>query len=524
MKQISHSLIIPTRNRSETALAAIESALNCTYGKLQIVVSDNSDNDLLYHELKNRNWLSKLTYHKTEQCLSMRDNWERGIELCNGEIISVIGDDDAVMPDAFSISNMTFQKLDIDVLYSAQAIYKWESYPFRGRRQYLGFEMGTEMKLILNPRSILKKAINHEIQMGTGPGLYYGFVKKSFLDKIKKIRGRWIVDQIPDFDSGYCTLMYAKAYAYSERPLFIQGHSGKSNSGAMRFTSLQANADKKLAAESGLEISDLYLPELKQIKTVHSTILSCQFRFMKEIKAALGEEEIEINTLQAWKYLSSGLQNNYDRLALISSTIALNKLAEKWKIPSQERELILPSTLPKGLEYEQGFFPSQQQDSAAPPPQQQGYHKIVVNGKTAGFTSILDAVKFIQSIYPSLINSPIIELATDARKKLEEKNTHLLQQAKLAYANKDNLSAMSCLNEILCNSPTHKQAISLMETLLKHSDHQDDLINILSCQFYESNSPSDLKKLLDTYLDAGQFDIAADIAEWLLSKNDTKTP
>ena len=80
MEKISQSLIIPTRNRSETALAAIASALDAPYPNLQIVVSDNSDDDLLYKELKSRDWLGNLTYHKTESVLSMRDNWERGLD------------------------------------------------------------------------------------------------------------------------------------------------------------------------------------------------------------------------------------------------------------------------------------------------------------------------------------------------------------------------------------------------------------------------------------------------------------
>lgn len=105
MEKFTQSLIIPTRNRSETALAAIKSALNANYSKLQIVVSDNSDNDILYKELKSRDWLGKLTYHKTETCLSMRGNWERGLDLSTGDLVSVIGDDDAVMPDAFLNAN-----------------------------------------------------------------------------------------------------------------------------------------------------------------------------------------------------------------------------------------------------------------------------------------------------------------------------------------------------------------------------------------------------------------------------------
>jgi len=248
MEKISQSLIIPTRNRSETALAAIASALEAPYPNLQIVVSDNSDDDILYQELKSRDWLDKLTYHKTETVLSMRDNWERGLDLSTGDLVSVIGDDDAVMPDAFSVANFAFSKLDVDVLSSETAIYKWGSYPFKGRRQYLSFLMGEDIKHIKAPKEILRKALSYEIKLGTGPDL---------LKSLKEKRGRWIVDPIPDFDSGFSTLMYAKSYAVSARALFVQGHSGKSNSGAMRFATAQLRNMETLIAESGLESSKM---------------------------------------------------------------------------------------------------------------------------------------------------------------------------------------------------------------------------------------------------------------------------
>jgi hypothetical protein len=52
--------------------------------------------------------LSKINYSKTPRVLSMRDNWERGVELSSGEYLSIIGDDDAVLPDAFLRANIIF--------------------------------------------------------------------------------------------------------------------------------------------------------------------------------------------------------------------------------------------------------------------------------------------------------------------------------------------------------------------------------------------------------------------------------
>jgi len=338
MEKLNQSIIIPTRNRHETALFAIESALQATYQHLQIVVTDNSDDELLYMELKKRDWLNKVTYHKTEKCLSMRDNWERGLDLSTGELISVIGDDDAVMPEAFTIANFAFNKLDIDALHSDTAIYKWESYPFRGRRQFLSIPLAEDFKFIKDPKSILRQAMQNDVQLGTGPGLYYGFLSREFLNKLKAKRGRWIVDPIPDFDSGYAVLMYAKSYVECMRPLFVQGHSGKSNSAAFRFASLQTKNMEIFTREVGATNDQIISSELETMKGIGATIFSCQLRILDEVREVLNDQSLDFNRIKVWNYLVESMQGTYDSVELIASMGTLESIADAWKIPKEERK------------------------------------------------------------------------------------------------------------------------------------------------------------------------------------------
>jgi len=86
-----YSLIIPTRNRQSTAIFAIISALGVRFDNFEVIVSDNSDDDSLYTFLRDQDLIGQIRYHKTERVLSMTENWERGIELSTGDVLSVIG-------------------------------------------------------------------------------------------------------------------------------------------------------------------------------------------------------------------------------------------------------------------------------------------------------------------------------------------------------------------------------------------------------------------------------------------------
>lgn len=412
INNLSYTLIIPTRNRQATALAAIASGLACRYPYLQIVVSDNSDDDRLRAELARRGWLDKVTYHKTERVLSMRDNWERGLDLAQGEYVSVIGDDDAILPDAPLLANVIFSRdPDLEVVQNGQAIYKWPDYPFPGRQNFLRVDFDTRFILFSNPREVLKAAIDHRMNLGTGPGLYYGFVRRDFLERLKRQRGRWLVDPVPDFDSGYATLMYAKRYARNQRVMFIAGHCGKSNSGAMRYAVKHDEHTRTFAQEAGWQAEEAYLSELPWLRNNNTVIVACQFRMLDEIRAALGDPNADINRVGAWNYIAKSVTDGYENISFMQARESLEKLADLWGIRDQVK---LPEARPisGGLFYEQGPKDSEKKrdgadeaddaaETAGGIPPKEKFDRLIVDGNKLGFRTILDAARFIQATQPS---------------------------------------------------------------------------------------------------------------------------
>ena len=403
LKNFSQSIVIPTRNRQETAIFAIESCLRVDYENKQIVVVDNSDDDSLRNLLSEAGWLDAVTYHKTAEVLSMTDNWERGLELAEGELVSVIGDDDAILSSSMAVANFVFNSADIDVLTGATAIYKWPTYPYQGRRNYLYFEFGEEVNIVRDPNSLLRSAYQYEAKLGTGPGLYYGFVKKEFLNRVKQKRGRYLIDVNPDFDSGYCTLLYARAYARSKRPLFVHGHSGKSNSGTMRFALAKKRNVDKFSAETKQSKSKIFSEELAGLVTVEAAILAAQMRFKVEVDEVLGPGAVTLNKEGAWAEIMKGIRRSYDVTEFIGSIPALKRISEEWGVPYEISDHFEPASVDSSLPAEQGFQgkgPSTSGTAGGSAPA--GYSSVVVNGAYLGFQNILDAVRHIDAMLPTM--------------------------------------------------------------------------------------------------------------------------
>jgi glycosyltransferase involved in cell wall biosynthesis len=87
------SVIVPTRNRQQLAFKAIKSALTQTYQLIEVVVTDNSDDNSLEIMLNFLND-SRVNYFKNEKNIGPILNWRRGLDVAKGEYCLILPDDD----------------------------------------------------------------------------------------------------------------------------------------------------------------------------------------------------------------------------------------------------------------------------------------------------------------------------------------------------------------------------------------------------------------------------------------------
>lgn len=90
------SIVIPAF-RSDFFGACLESAINQTYGDIEILVLDDSPNKVIEniaHAFSSRD--SRIAYIRNTPPLGEPDNWTKGIRLAKGEFIKTLCDDDVL--------------------------------------------------------------------------------------------------------------------------------------------------------------------------------------------------------------------------------------------------------------------------------------------------------------------------------------------------------------------------------------------------------------------------------------------
>lgn len=93
------SILIPTYNRPKYFRLALESALRQTYKNIEIIVTDDSTNDETYNLIQT--YLHSypfIKYYRNPNNLGGVLNFIKAYELCNGEYINFLMDDDLFHP------------------------------------------------------------------------------------------------------------------------------------------------------------------------------------------------------------------------------------------------------------------------------------------------------------------------------------------------------------------------------------------------------------------------------------------
>src|SRR5438309_3777499 len=103
------SLLIPTRNRLDYLRFAVDSVLRQGNDDWELIISDNdSTSDV-------RGYIdsladSRIHYSRTENFISVTDNWNRALEKATGDYVIMLGDDDCLLRDYFAIAEQTITR------------------------------------------------------------------------------------------------------------------------------------------------------------------------------------------------------------------------------------------------------------------------------------------------------------------------------------------------------------------------------------------------------------------------------
>jgi hypothetical protein len=204
----------------------------------ELVIQDNSDT----YELKIfcQNIVdSRLVYDYTPPPFSSIDNFNAVLELASGEYLCLIGDDDGINPDIFTLVDW-LKKNNIDAIVPGlNIVYRWPDtcQAIDKYKKYNGF---LDISKITGRMTVFdtKKELNYLLRNGGVdylkfklPKFYHGIVKKENLDNIKLETGNYIGGLSPDIYCAVALTKYLPKILVIDYPITIPGICLASTSG-----------------------------------------------------------------------------------------------------------------------------------------------------------------------------------------------------------------------------------------------------------------------------------------------------
>jgi glycosyltransferase involved in cell wall biosynthesis len=219
------TVILPTRERCDALESSLRTVTGQTYENLEIIVSDNYSRDRTEAVVRSMGD-SRVRYANTGRRLSMSRNWEFALSHVTSGWVTIIGDDDGLLPGSIErVAGMiSSAPPDIQAIRSDVCLYAWPSLTNRkfGR---LGVPLGSGQE-IRSSAEWLTKVMHARATYSDLPMLYNGgYVHMAVLNRIKAATGAFYLSAIPDVYSAVAIASVADRYLYVHEPLAINGIS-----------------------------------------------------------------------------------------------------------------------------------------------------------------------------------------------------------------------------------------------------------------------------------------------------------
>lgn len=227
MEQRKFTVIIPTRERSDTLRDCLKTVVAEDYENLEIIVSDNhskDDTEDVVYALRD----PRIKYINTGRRVSMSENWEYALSNVSSGWVTVLGDDDGLIPGALESVNSIVDETCTRMVRSNGGIYLWPSSSLSDRA-LLRFCTKQGYKEIRS-REIERKVLCGIHPYINLPMLYNGgFVDIAVINEIKRKSGKVFQSMTPDVYSGFAISRVVETYILAYKPLALNGTSRHSN-------------------------------------------------------------------------------------------------------------------------------------------------------------------------------------------------------------------------------------------------------------------------------------------------------
>jgi glycosyltransferase involved in cell wall biosynthesis len=223
------SIGLPTRNRSSLLRTAVRTILEQSFGDFELIIHDNASTDDT--EAVVQQWRDpRIRYVRRPEWTPVPQLEEMTWRMARGRYAYMIGDDDALLPDALQIAH------DLQLRYGPEFVchavgwsYYHPDWPDERRRNALHVSRFTGGITLLDSKHELQSFFENGISGGRHPIVTNGFYRTEHVHRLLDTYGNiHLNDHMGDPAIAVFMLHSTRRYLYVDEPLKVAGYFSQS--------------------------------------------------------------------------------------------------------------------------------------------------------------------------------------------------------------------------------------------------------------------------------------------------------
>ncbi len=245
------SIVIPTREGAQTLRYTLQTCLAQRFDDYEVIVCDNCSGPAT-RAVVEAAASPRVRYVRAPAPLAMSSNWELAVSHAAGEFVTVLGDDDGLLPHALVELDRLLRTFDAKAVRWNAAFYLWPTVALPGQADYLRIPLGRRARL-LDGRTAIASVATFQVCYTTLPMLYNAVVRRDVLDDVRRRAGRLFATPYPDVCSGFLVAHCAGTYASVDAPMTVAGLSAKSSGVGHHFLPGKSSIGREFKALNDAE-------------------------------------------------------------------------------------------------------------------------------------------------------------------------------------------------------------------------------------------------------------------------------
>ncbi len=227
------SVVVPTRDRPDVLPQCLSSLDAQRFDDVEFIVFDNGDEASAAQIADDfRKEDPRFRYFRAPRPLCLRDSWEWAVTAADGQYVTVLGDDDALLPWALAEADRLTKDLPGALVAWKRVFYCYPDCATECDRNYLFVPLVRQLFQVDGRRAV-REVANWQTSWDVLPGDYYSFVPRHLLDRVHAANHKLYRSRYADVYAGFRNAYLAGSFIYSLLPFSVAGVSRHSTGVAL---------------------------------------------------------------------------------------------------------------------------------------------------------------------------------------------------------------------------------------------------------------------------------------------------